>query len=245
MNPVIEEIYRTKQCEDIDGNLIDPFEQFAPVPYSDGMILYRMIRETKATQTLEIGLAYGVSTLFMCQGIADNGGGHQVAIDPAEFTDWKSVGLINIRKAGFEDLLTFYEACSHDILPKLLAEGKKFDLVFIDGFHVFDAVLLDFYYADMLIECGIYIMIHDTWMPSVRKAVAFILRNKYYRMETKFMGGPQRFTLWLQRFLKDLWQNPFDVYSSGFMRQDYHKFPFVVLQKISDDNRIWTHYKCF
>jgi predicted O-methyltransferase YrrM len=245
MNPLIEEIYRTKQCEDVDGNSIDPFALAAPVPYSDGMILYQIIRDTKATKTLEIGFAYGLSTLFMCQGLVDNGGGHHVAIDPVESTVWKSVGLVNIRKAGFDNMVTFHEACSHDVLPKLLGEGEKFDLVFIDGFHVFDAVLLDFYYSDRLIECGSYIMIHDVWMPAIRKALGFILRNRHYRLESQFMPGPQRFALWFRRFLKDLWHNPYDLYSSGFMRQDYFRCPFVVLQKISDDDRLWNHYQCF
>ena len=245
MNSVIDEIYRTRMCEDSDGDLIDVFDRWAPVPYKDGQTLYQIVQETKASKTLETGFAYGLSTMFMCQALVDNGGGSHTAIDPAETTEWKSIGLINVRKAGFQDMVRFYEACSHEILPKLLAEGEEFDFVFIDGFHVFDAVLLDFYYADKLIRPGAHIMLHDIWMPSVRKAVAFVLRNRRYRMETRLMGTCEAFTTWIIRGIKDWLKNPFDVYSSYFLRQRYHQSSFVVLQKISDDDRLWDHYSSF
>jgi predicted O-methyltransferase YrrM len=243
MNEVIEQIYRTKRCEDSEGREIDPFT--AGVPYHDGTLLYRMIRETRARRTLEIGMAYGLSTLFMCQALRDNGGGVHVVMDPVQTTEWKSVGILNVEKAGFGDMVRFHEEPSHAVLPRLVSEGEKFDLVFIDGYHVFDAVMLDFYYADKLIRKGCYIAFHDLWLPSIRKAVAFILRNRRYKIVNQFSSEPERRMRRIGKFLKALWRNPFDIYSSAFMENDYTQCGLLVVEKYGDDQRLWTHYRSF
>jgi len=225
--------------------LVDVFSLHAPVPYGDGRTLYEIIRTTNASKTLEVGFAYGLSTLFICQALADNGGGSHTAIDPVESTVWGGLGLRNIEKAGFRHMVRFFEACSHEVLPRLLAEREQFDFIFIDGYHVFDAVLLDFYYADRLVKPGAYIMFHDIWMPSVRKAIAFILRNRAYRLENKFIRERERFISWIVRGIKELWSNPFDLYSSFFLQQCFNPASLVVLQKIADDKRLWDHYQGF
>lgn len=47
--------------------------------------------------------------------------------------------------------------------------GERFDFVFIDGRHLFDCVLVDFFYVDRLLEIGGYLALDDLWMPAVRK----------------------------------------------------------------------------
>ena len=243
VNLLLERIYETKRCEDGDGNLVDPFH--ASIPWRDGMVLYETIRQTNSTRTLETGMAYGLSTLFMCQAVADNGGGIHVAIDPAMNKAYKSIGVLNVKRAGFVDMVRCYEAPSHEVLPKLLAQDAQFDFVFIDGFHAFDTALLDFYYADRLIPCGGRILFHDVWMPSIRKALSSVLRNRDYRVDNRFNCQRIPFRRWLVRSLKSLFQNPFDPYASTFLRQDYAMCNFVLVEKIADDTRTWTHYSSF
>lgn len=243
MNSVIEEIYQTRICKDPDGNVVNPFG--ASIPYTDGMVLYQIIREKKATRTLETGMAYGMSTLFMCQGLTDNGGGQHVAIDPEASTTWKSVGMFNVGKAGFKDMVTLYESPSYRVLPKLLADGQRFDVVFIDGLHLFDAVLLDFFYADKLLNTGGYIVFHDTFMPSVRKVLAFIRRNTSYEPVEALHGKPARFLRWCGVTVRNLIENPMDIYASVFLRREHFKPNLFVIEKTADDKRVWNHYKSF
>src|SRR5688572_19806288 len=99
VNPLIDRIYKSERVEDSSGNLVNPFP--TSVSYDDGLALYNLIRKTKAANTLELGLAYGLSTLFICQAHHDNGLGYHTAIDPLERTHWKSIGLLNVQKAGF------------------------------------------------------------------------------------------------------------------------------------------------
>lgn len=244
MNTVIDRIYQTKHVEDSEGNVINPFP--TSIAYDEGLALYNLIRKVKAENTMELGLAYGLSTLFICQAHRDNGVGQHTVIDPFERTLWKSIGLLNLKKAGLENILSFYEAPSHEVLPQLSLKRERFDFVFIDGNHRFDYVLLDFLYADKLLTPGGYIMFDDLWMPAIRKVCLFILQNRNYRLTSEFLGTAP---LWKQclRFARDIVQAPFDIYSlyfSGYiLARGFSSY--CIMQKIADDNRKWDYYKPF
>jgi predicted O-methyltransferase YrrM len=150
-NELITEIYSTGYVRDIDGKQTNSLLKSA-IPFDQGMALYNWIRHTEARHTLEVGMAYGLSTLFICQAHLDNGKhGHHVAIDPKQSTDFRSIGLLNIQRAKLMDILEFFEAPSYSILPQLLQREERFDLVFIDGMHTFDYTLVDFFYSDLLL----------------------------------------------------------------------------------------------
>jgi hypothetical protein len=72
------------------------------------------------------------------------------------------------------------------VLPQLLGENRRFEFIFIDGDHKYDGILLDFYYSDLLLEQGGYVMLHDTWMRSTQLVMSFIRRNKrnYHYVKT-------------------------------------------------------------
>ena len=59
----------------------------------------------------------------------------------------------------------------------MLALENNFDFVFIDGWHVFDATLLDFYFSDKLIKIGGIILIDDALHKGVEKCVKYIDKN--------------------------------------------------------------------
>ena len=68
-------------------------------------------------------------------------------------------------------------------MPRLLNNNKKYDLIFIDGFHTFDYTLLDFFYADLLLNIDGYIIIDDIKHPGVRKCYDYIKTNyKHYTL---------------------------------------------------------------
>ena len=232
MNIILQNIYKTKFVEDSEGNLINPFP--ASILYEKGLILYDIIKKTKAKNTLEIGMAYGLSSLFILQAHRDNGIGIHTAIDPMESTSWKSIGLLNVRRAGLEDLFKFYGIPSYIALPKLLIEEQQFDFVFIDGNHTFDYTLVDFFYTDKLLNIGGYVMLDDLWMPSIRKVLAFILRNRNFEVILENRNSLKTFS----RKIKNKIQNPLTRdYSQGFTH--------CLLRKISEDNRKWDDYKSF
>lgn len=180
MNPVIERIYQTGRIEDPIQGSVDPFP--VSIPFDTGALLYDLVLKEQLGRTLEVGMAYGLSTLFICQAHRDRGSGAHTAIDPYQTSRYHALGLANIRRAGLEGFLTLHEAPSYEALPALLRAGQAFDFAFIDGRHLFDYVLVDFFYIDLLLRVGGCVVFDDLWLPQVRKAVSFILRNRGYVM---------------------------------------------------------------
>jgi hypothetical protein len=69
------------------------------------------------------------------------------------------------------------------VLPRLLAEGRSFDLAFLDGNHRFDGVLLDVVYSGRLLKEGAIVFVDDTQLASVRRAVGFCVTNLSWVVE--------------------------------------------------------------
>ena len=254
LNEVLDEIYRTGHVWDQQGNRFPAFP--TSIHRQEGEVLYRIVSDLPPSRTLEIGLAYGLSSLFICQAHAEHGARddrdscRHTAIDPFQQSYWKDIGLLNLERAGYRDMVRFFEEPSHMVLPRLLQAEESYDVVFIDGAHLFDYVLLDFYYTDRLVRSGGLVILHDVKMPSVRKLLAFILRNLgTYRLESRYFlrAVPpwKRFTSTLRALL----QSPTEIHtwslpwSQGFA--DLFSRNFCVLRKVNEDSRPWHHYRAF
>ena len=129
-----------------------------------------------AQRTVEVGLALGMSALFLCQAVLRHGGRH-VAIDPFQRESWNGAGVRTLREAGVEGLVDVIEEESQLALPRLVGEGREFDFAFVDGDHRFEGVFLDVYYMARLVRPGGLVVVDDMWMPAVRMAVAYVERN--------------------------------------------------------------------
>ncbi len=148
------------------------------VSVAQGMWLYSLCCKVRPRKTLEIGFAYGFSTVFFLAAISRNGIGHHTAVDPFQRQFWHGVGLQNIRQLGMEEKLRFVEMLSFPPLIGFAAAGEQFDVIFIDGNHRFDDVLVDFTLACGVCPVGGHIILDDMRMPSVQKVVGFIRANR-------------------------------------------------------------------
>jgi predicted O-methyltransferase YrrM len=252
MNSLIDSIYNEKLVHDAEGNEISAFP--ASITRAEGKVLYDLIRETNAKRTLEIGLAYGLSTLFICQAHIDNGRTKNeqchTTFDPLQDSLWKSIGLLNLERMNMREFVRFFNLSSHEVLPELARQQERFDFIFIDGAHLFDYVLIDFWFSDLLIEPGGRIMLHDLWMPSVRKLLTFILRNhRGYQVDVTFHNKVVPPWRKLTRIAKNVMQSPLDLHSwmlpftQGHI--DLYERNYCVLRKVEQDTREWDHYHSF
>lgn len=168
----------------------------------EGLALRQWVRKEGVLRTIETGLGYAISTLFILEGLLANGpDGRHVAADPYQFsglpthrTTYAGVGLQILEEAGVRDLVEFYGEESRIVLPRLLAEGRRFDLAFLDGNHRFEGVFLDLIYAGRLLREGGIIFVDDTQLPGVRRAVGFCLANLGWVTED---GGKEGVHEWL------------------------------------------------
>src|SRR5215207_3499168 len=90
---------------------------------SEGEALRDLAVLEGAARTIEVGLALGISALFLCQAVLERGG-HHVTIDPFQQESWNGAGLRTLREAGVEDLVDVIEEESQLALPRLVAEGR-------------------------------------------------------------------------------------------------------------------------
>lgn len=77
-----------------------------------------------------------------------------------------------------EDSFEFIPERSHPALAKLADKKLTFDVMFIDGAHLYDIAFADFVLADALCPKQGYILLHDTWMGSVQRIISFIEKNR-------------------------------------------------------------------
>src|SRR4051812_31809848 len=175
---LIDRIYATGKVETRDGTALDAFP--AALPEAHAREIARLVRSLGLTRTLETGMAYGLSTLAICAVHEERDEGSHIAIDPHQSSDWRGIGLLNLERAGLAGRARVIEARSDEALPRLRDEGVRLDFVLIDGLHLFDATLVDFFHADRMLDAGGVVVFHDTWMPAVAQAVEYVSANRAY-----------------------------------------------------------------
>jgi len=179
MNPVLAQILATRTVTRRDGSAV-PLD--SAISADEGNALDRLIRRYKPRTTLEVGLAHGVSALFICDALSAVCGNRHIVIDPGQHA-WEGLGLLNLERAGYAPLVEYHDALSHAALPALHAAGRRLDFAFIDGWHTFDYALVDFFYVDLMLNVGGIVVLDDAWSyPAVRKLARYIATHRRYTL---------------------------------------------------------------
>jgi len=135
---------------------------------------------TGATRTLEVGLFCGGSCLVFTQTHHDLGhppSGQHVAIDRWQNGRIDGAGLAAVRQAGLTPYLDFREELSSDALPRLIREERRFEIIYVDGSHMFGDAFVDVYYCGRLLETGGVMFLDDCATPDLQKTVRYMQRN--------------------------------------------------------------------
>jgi len=145
----------------------------------EGNFLYNLINEHKLKRCLEVGMAYGISSMYILLGLKKlkKDDIKLDSIDPFQSTQWNNFGIKLVKKIKMDKYHKLYEDKSYIILPKLLEKKNEYDLIFIDGWHTFDYTLLDFFYANLLLRKGGIIVIDDAYHQGVNKCLKYLDSN--------------------------------------------------------------------
>ena len=187
MNAVLQQIISTQQVSDGSSTLPlrHPSAPNLPVAVDpeEGAFLTRIIDVVKPSTSLEIGMAYGVSALYICEALSKlPHPARHIVMDPFQSTQWRGIGLQNIAAAGYAPLLEFHENRSEFVLPQLLAAGTSIEFAFIDGWHTFDQVLLEFYYLNRMLSVGGVIAFDDAERRGINRVIRHALSYSTYRV---------------------------------------------------------------
>jgi predicted O-methyltransferase YrrM len=159
------------------------------VTVEEGVKMARRILQRRFVATLETGVAFGVSTLAICFALEETAQKTTVhfGVDPDQTTVHRGAALSLLEEHRVAHRFQSLDGRTHEVLPRLLAEGSKFDFAFVDGWHTFDYTLIDFFYIDKLLRAGGLVSFHDCeyggrLSKSKRKVISFALSHRHYRL---------------------------------------------------------------
>lgn len=243
MNTVLSEIIKTGKTETATGgDSVDIYPH--SISTSEGQFLQKLVRELDPTISLEVGLAYGVSALFICDALTVRNGTRHITIDPNEHggpwgDSWEGIGIANLRRAGYGDIVRLIEAPSYRALPELESSGQRIDFAFIDGWHTFDFCLIDFFLIDRMLNVGGVVALDDTNFPAIRKVCRFVKTNLSYSVLGVAEPDP---TLLKRPLLEGLL---ISTLTRKFLRNMGLASRCVAFRKEGNDRRRWDHFVDF
>lgn len=177
-NDLLARMYADGWVPGPDGDRVDVHSRLSP---EHGEALYQLVLAEQPHRVIEVGMAFGASTLAILTALEELGGDRQlVSLDPLQSTLWRGVGVHNVARCGFADLHELVEETDYVGLPALLRQGRQFDFAYIDGWHTFDYTLLDFFYIDRMLHPGGIVGFNDCDLAAVTKVIDFVRTHRHY-----------------------------------------------------------------
>lgn len=239
MNQVLEEILKTGFTQKLDGS---PHKVIGQISEEEGLLIQDCAKECRANTSVEIGLAFGTSALFICESLRKNSNTKHYIIDPYQNFEhsYAGIGLNNLKRAGFENIIRFLEKPSHLGLAQLESEKVMVDLAFVDGWHTFDHVMVDFFMVDKILHEGGIVIMDDSDWPAIEKVCSFISSNRSYEF---IRGTSPRSTLngnENEIHKKGISEKIKNVISKPSEKKN--RYGAMAFRKISHDKRSWDHF---
>ncbi|MCI0467121.1 MAG: class I SAM-dependent methyltransferase [Beijerinckiaceae bacterium] len=181
-NGVLAEMYRADELYGTESEKPVKIDKLARVTIEQGAMMNKLMRSYSVKRSLEIGLGYGFSAVWMVDALRSRRNALHAAIDPYQKSFFKGIGLTQVKRLAPGARFEWIEDFSIHAQSDLIRKGEKFDFVFIDGNHRFDDVIVDFYLADQLVRKGGLIALDDIMMKAVRSAANFIVANRSYEL---------------------------------------------------------------
>lgn len=132
--------YTAKKNRDRNSDLYKSVGCFFRPNYERGILLYALVSKFRISSFLEVGFGRGYSTFCVAKAMSDLGiDGKIKTIDPNFNKDFLNQ-LAGIFPKEWFSKIEFVNGKSEDILPDI---DEKFDMVYIDGDHTYDATRKD------------------------------------------------------------------------------------------------------
>lgn len=240
MNETLEIILRTETVYDDAGKA---YRLHSHTRKEQGLFLQNIIRKIKPEKSIEVGLAYGISTLFICEALRENKIGHHYVMDPYQ-RQWHNIGLKNIHDAGYDDIVDFYEEPADRLLSNFFLKNVKIDFAYLDGSKVFDVVFFNIYILSKIMNVGGVLVLDDCTFPGIKKVVRFLNVHpcfEYYSGFKPIYDSPKRRlakTIFRILPVRPLIKEEF-LFPLNGQNLDFHCIAF---KKVKEDTRPWNWY---
>jgi predicted O-methyltransferase YrrM len=244
MHKILENIFETRKFKNSKNEII---EIHSETGREQCLFLQDLVKKNKFKKSLEVGFAYGTSTVAITEAVVENDGRHLV-IDKFQNNGWSGNGLDLVNQAGLSDKIDFFEEFCYDILPSLFKEGRIFDFVYIDSTKQFDWLLVNFFYVDKMLEINGIIVFDDGTFPGIRKLLRYISQFPNYKVHSHFPAHYESPKSRKVELLKKLLGQPENILKEEIMNTDFDlgvNSPVIALQKIDSDKRNWDWHVNF
>jgi hypothetical protein len=244
MLTTLTEIFGKMKIETPDHTFV---ELHSHTPKEQGFFLQKIFDEVQPVTSLEVGLAFGISTLFILEKHREKESlpGSHIVIEPFPFG---GVAEHNLKKEGVLDLADIRYQRSDEVLPRLFYEGRRVQFAYVDTTKLFDTVMQDFYFIDKMLDVNGVFILDDcggAW-PGIQRVARFINTLPHYRVFARHdrtdLSAKRRFfhkltSAIIKRipFKKSVFQT-----SSFLSNEDLGlDYACIAFQKIANDSRNW------
>jgi predicted O-methyltransferase YrrM len=242
MHPLLESVFESRRFTNDKKEVI---EIHSETSRDQCLFLQQIIESNGFTKSIEVGFAFGMSTLAITEAVVKNGGSH-VVIDNIQNIYWGGNGVSLMDQAGYRGKYEFIEADSSKVLSDLAAKGNHFQFGYIDTTKLFDCLMVDFFFIDKMLEPGGIIVFDDVSFPAIRKLLRYLSQLPHYKVYGQQpANAPQkRLRPRIARLLRRMSN------AKSFLKEEITNTDTalginthcVALQKISEDQRNYDWY---
>lgn len=246
MNELAGEILRRGTVEGSDGVFLPLHSHTSPEQCE---FLVHQVVSTHAVVTIEVGLAYGISALCICDAIRNRPGALHHVIDPFQLTEsWHGLGLKNLERAGLTNVTKFYPESAQSCLARLASSGLQVDFAYIDAGKRMDDILIFTHFIGQMLRVGGRIAFDDVCFPGIRKALRYLVQEPQFRVVDVFQPYEATKTRRSAHALAGLVPGAKKLFAPELLSPDQElniAGRCVVLEKVSDDDGDWQWHPDF
>lgn len=155
-------------------------EVYLSISKEQGRNLAQLIRENNIKNIVEFGTSFGISTLFLAQGVVHTGG-HVITTELIASKAKKAVE--NFKQAGVND---YIEVRVGDAQKTLSHHQKPIDLLLLDGWK--DLYLPIFKMLEPNFHGDTFIYVDNADMAETRAFLKEIAQNSKYQFQSQYGG---------------------------------------------------------
>jgi predicted O-methyltransferase YrrM len=132
-------------------------------------MLFALVRGLRPALALEIGARWGGSARIITNAMQENGVGRLIGIDPRP-------DVFRAKPGDLHRRYTLLEGYSPQAIPAAAQKaGGKFDFIFVDALHIYDAALADFRGCLPHLADGAHVLFHDAYHQGLDQAIGEVL----------------------------------------------------------------------
>lgn len=176
---MLDRVYREKCKRTASGSMRD-LDTTLSIDRSSAEYVYETVLQLAPANAVEVGMAWGFSSVPICAALRDSSKGVSTIFDPFQGPTYEYVGREQLVDFALQGHFWLDERRSDIGLPELFAGGHEIEFAFIDGDHRIDAVVIDFYYVNKMLKVGGMVIFDDLQFPSVQRVVSFALTQFHY-----------------------------------------------------------------